>query len=452
MDIDAKTKLGATAKVELLLWRTDPDELNRWRRRFLLTARVAFALGRDLTRGDLNLWAMSLVYTTLLAMVPLLAISFSILKGFGAHNQIEPMLLNMLEPLGEMGAEISRRIVEFVGRMQVGVLGSLGFALLFYTVVSLMQKIERAFNRVWHVRIERNLAQRFRDYISVLVIGPVLVFTAMGMSATVMNASVIESLAAIEPMGTVLRYAGRLLPFAMIVGAFTFMYAFVPNTKVDIKAAFIGGLISGVIWNSVGWAFASFIIGSAKYTAIYSTFATLIFFMIWIYVAWLILLIGVSIAFYTQNPAFAFGPDRNRQLSPRGRDALAVAILGAVANRYYRAEDAWSLDRLSDHLKQRSDNVAEVLEVLDEVNLLKASADEPPTYLPARAFDEIKVGEALREFRNVGLSGPTGSGIGSAATTLVEKAEEAAASDLNDFSLKEFGLRLADRADKAAEN
>lgn len=451
MNIDAKTNRRATAQVEGLLWRTDPADLSGWRRRLLLTARIAFALGRDLTRGDLNLWAMSLVYTTLLAMVPLLAISFSILKGFGAHNAIEPMLLEMLAPLGEKGVEISQRIVEFVENMKVGVLGSLGFAMLFYTVVSLMQKIERAFNRVWHVRIERSFAQRFRDYISVLVIGPVLVFTAMGISATVMNASVVESLAAIEPMGTVLRYAGRLLPFAMIVGAFTFMYAFIPNTKVDIKAAFTGGLISGVIWNSVGWAFASFIIGSAKYTAIYSTFATLIFFMIWIYVAWLILLIGVSIAFYTQNPAFAFGPDRNRQLSQRGRDVLAVAVLGAVAMRYYREEGAWSLDRLSDHLQQRSDNVAEIVEVLSEVKLLKASADEPPTYLPARAFDDIAVSEALREFRDVGLAGPKISAIGSAAAALVERAEEAAASGLNDLSLKEFGLGLDARENKAAE-
>lgn len=451
MNIDAKTKRGATAQVERLLWRTDPAELGDWRRRLLLVARIAFALGRDLTRGDLNLWAMSLVYTTLLAMVPLLAISFSILKGFGAHNAIEPMLLEMLAPLGEKGVEISQRIVEFVENMKVGVLGSLGFAMLFYTVVSLMQKIERAFNRVWHVRIERSLAQRFRDYISVLVIGPVLVFTAMGISATVMNASVVEGLAAIEPMGTLLRYAGRLLPFAMIVGAFTFMYAFIPNTKVDIRAAFTGGLISGVIWNSVGWAFASFIIGSAKYTAIYSTFATLIFFMIWIYVAWLILLIGVSIAFYAQNPAFAFGPDRNRRLSPRGRDALAVAVLGAVATRYYREEDAWSLHRLSDHLKQRSDNVAEIIEVLGEIKLLKASADEPPTYLPARAFDEISVGEALREFRDVGLAGPNTSGIGSAATALLERAEGAAAGGLDNLSLKEFGLGQDDLENKAAE-
>jgi membrane protein len=450
MNIDPKASQKVGARLQKLLWRTDPAELDGWRRNLLLGSRVTFAIGRDLVRGELNLWAMSLVYTTLLALVPLLAISFSVLKGFGAHNAIEPLLLEMLTPLGDQGIEISRRIIEFVENMKVGVLGSIGFAMLFYTVVSLMQKIERAFNKVWHVRISRSFAQRFRDYLSVLVIGPVLVFSAMGMSATIMNASVVESLAAMQPLGTILHYLGRLLPFAMIVGAFTFMYAFIPNTKVDIRAAFTGGLISGVMWNSIGWIFASFIVGSAKYTAIYSAFATLIFFMIWIYIAWLILLIGVSIAFYTQNPAFAFGPDSNRNLSPHGRDALALAVLGAVAQRYFRQEGSWSLEQLSEHLQQRSDNVADVVSVLDEIGILKASADEPATYLPARPFDELTVGECLLEFRKVGLTGPAGAGIGSAATSLLSEAEEAAAGRLRDISLKEFGLgQRADIEDAA---
>ena len=98
--------------------------------------------------GQLTLRAMSLVYTTILSLVPLLAISFSILKGFGVHNQVEPMLLNLLAPLGNKGVEITERIVGFVDNVKVGVLGSLGFVLLFYTVVSLMQKIERTFNYV----------------------------------------------------------------------------------------------------------------------------------------------------------------------------------------------------------------------------------------------------------------------------------------------------------------
>ena len=121
----------------------------------LRVLRVSYALIRDLREGQLTLRAMSLVYTTILSLVPLMAISFSILKGFGVHNQVEPVLLNLLAPLGDKGVEISERIVGFMDNVKVGVLGSLGFVLLFYTVVSLMQKIERAFNYVWQIKTER---------------------------------------------------------------------------------------------------------------------------------------------------------------------------------------------------------------------------------------------------------------------------------------------------------
>ncbi len=286
-----------------LLWHTDANQLPKWRGLALRATRIAYALVRDMREGQLTLRAISLVYTTILSLVPLLAISFSILKGFGVHNQVEPMLLNLLAPLGNKGVEITERIVGFVDNVKVGVLGSLGFVLLFYTVVSLMQKIERAFNYVWQIKSERSMGQRFRDYISVLVVGPSLVFASVGITASVMPPSAVEALSAIEPFSTLVELVGRILPYMMIMAAFAFMYMFIPNTRVQLRPALIGGLVAGLLWNSVGWAFASFVVSSAKHTAIYSTFATLVFFLIWLYLGWLILLIGSNIAFYVQYPA-----------------------------------------------------------------------------------------------------------------------------------------------------
>jgi len=144
-------------------------------------------LVRDLVDGQLTLRAMSLVYTTLLSIVPLLALSFSVLKAFGVHNQIQPMLLRFLEPLGENGAEIAHNIIEFIQRMNVGVLGAVGLVLLLYTAISLMQKIEESLNYIWHVHRPRPLADRFSRYLSVLLVGPILVFSALGITATVMR-------------------------------------------------------------------------------------------------------------------------------------------------------------------------------------------------------------------------------------------------------------------------
>jgi membrane protein len=413
---------------------------------YIIALRTVIALARDLVRGDLTLWAMSLVYTTLLSLVPLLAISFSILKGFGVHNQIEPMLYELLAPLGEKSVEITERIIGFVENVKVGVLGSLGFALLFYTVISLMQKIERAFNRAWRVGRERSLGQRFRDYLSVLVIGPVAMFTAVGVSATVMNASVVESLAAIEPLGDIIKVAGRLVPFAMIVGVFTFMYAFIPNTQVRIRPALAGGLVSGVLWYSIGWIFAAFVVGAGKYTAIYSTFATLILFMIWLYLGWLILLIGSSIAFYVQNPKYALGQTSRNGLVQRDRETIGLAIMALVAERFYRQGPAWSLASLAAMLRIRSDQIDNVVSDLEGSGLLKATADQPPGFLPGRPMEETSVAHVLTALRGQGSEVlPADAPWAASVLDLVGRTDRYLEANFQDISLKQLG-RLIHKA------
>ncbi len=144
-----------TARLTQLVWNDELSVLPWWQAVPLRWVRTVWLLGRELTDGQLTMRAMSLVYTTLLSLIPLLAVSFSVLKAFGVHNQIEPVLLNLLEPLGTKGVEITATIIGFVENMKVGVLGAVGLGLLLYTVVSLMQKVEESFNYIWHVSQHR---------------------------------------------------------------------------------------------------------------------------------------------------------------------------------------------------------------------------------------------------------------------------------------------------------
>ena len=140
---------------------------------------------------------MGLVYTTLLSIVPLLALSFSVLKAFGVYNQIQPMLLNFLLPLGEKGEEIAQSIVQFIEKTNVGVLGTVGLVLLVYTSISLMQKIEESLNYIWHIPRPRPIGERLSRYLSLLMVGPILVFSALGITATVLNIEMVRDLLAI---------------------------------------------------------------------------------------------------------------------------------------------------------------------------------------------------------------------------------------------------------------
>lgn len=153
-------------RLDTALWQARPQRLPPWRWRGLRAARVLYVLIRDLLSGELTLRAMGLVYTTLVSLVPLLAVSFSVLKAFGVHNQLEPTLAAFLAPLGARGDEITRRIMEFIDNVYVGVLGAAGLGLLIYTVVSVMQKIEESFNFIWHVSQPRGFGERFSRYLS----------------------------------------------------------------------------------------------------------------------------------------------------------------------------------------------------------------------------------------------------------------------------------------------
>ena len=377
------------------LWLIDTTHMPLIKKYGIGLFRVSYVLFRELSSGMLNLRAMSLVYTTLLSLVPLIAVSFSVLKGFGVHNQIEPLLQNFVAPLGPNGAEIVEKILQFVENMQVGILGSLGLALLLYTVISLIQKIESAFNYVWHTDGKRSLARRFSDYLSVLMIGPVLVFSAIGITATITNHSIVQSIIAIEPFGSLIIFIGQMLPYLFVVAAFTFIYMFVPNTRVNFKSALVGALVGGILWQTSGVIFASFVAGSTKYTAIYSGFAILILFMIWLYLNWLILLFGAHVAYLHQHPD-QIRPDRTRMvLSGYHREYLTLTIMSLIATHYYNDKERWTSDALVEHLAIPADTLFELIEILEQANLIVETNDTPPAYVPAHDPASITIDKIL---------------------------------------------------------
>ena len=176
------------------LWAPESVEAGgRLRAAGVRALRIAHCVIRDLATGEITLQAMSLVYTTLLALVPLLAVSFSVLKAFGVHDRAEPILLDFLQPLGERGQDLTTEIVDWVERLDVGVLGGLGVAFLIYSVFSLIQKIETAFNQAWHVSQRQRFMKRFGDYVSMILLGPVLIFAAVSTVAQVLKTQLATS-------------------------------------------------------------------------------------------------------------------------------------------------------------------------------------------------------------------------------------------------------------------
>ncbi|MGE0347885.1 YhjD/YihY/BrkB family envelope integrity protein [Hydrogenophaga sp.] len=404
-------------------------------------ARTVLILGRDLAFGQLTLRAMGLVYTTLLSIVPLLALSFSVLKAFGVTNQIQPMLLNLLAPLGEKGGEIALRITGFIANMNVGVLGAVGLALLLYTSVSLIQKIEESLNFIWHAPRARPLGERFTRYLTVLMVGPILVFSALGATATVMNIELVRGLMEVDVLSQLAQALSRLVPYLLITAAFTFIYLFMPNTRVRLLPALVGGAVGGIAWQTAGWAFALFIASSNNYAAIYASFAILILFMIWLYLSWLVLLFGASVAFYLQHPEYLYMRGGEPRLSNRMRELLALSIMERVARSFMHGEAAPSQDALTQHLKVPGHVLMVVLDALERKELVVATADEPCGYLPSRSPDRIPLAEVLEAVRAAdedGFLSPSAVPTPAAVDGLLMQLQQASATALAGKSLHDL--------------
>ena len=390
-------------RLENELWERPLDTLPLWHRAVVALGRLVIAVVRDLASGQLTLRAMSLVFTTLLAFVPLIAVSFSVLKGFGVHNLLEPTLENFLAPLGERADEITANVINFVENIEVGVLGAVGMAFLLYTAVSLVQKIEEAFNFTWNVGRQRTLVRKLSDYFSVILIGPLLVFLALGITATLASTDVFQALVEIEPFGTLHRWGTRMLPLVLVIVAFAFVYMVMPNTRVRMGPALFGAVVAGIAWETLGHLFARFVVTSTNYAAIYSGFAILLLFMVWLYLSWLMLLTGSSIAFYRQYPEYLARGGRTRSvLAPAQRERLALAISALVTSAYDRGEAPPDRDDICRRLGIPMETIVRTLGALEAAGVLRATRAEPPGFVPARPPARISLKAVLDAVRYEG--------------------------------------------------
>jgi membrane protein len=381
-------------------WLFEPPESLIGRPLWKLTRilRYPYALIRDITRGDLTLRAMSLVYTTLLSVVPIIALSFSVLKGLGYHRELEPILYSFLEPLGDRGYELTAQIMGFVDNVKGGVLGSLGLMFLLYTLITTVEKVEEAFNFVWRVEKPRSFGRRFSEYVSVMVVGPAVIVTALGLIAALASTSFMQSMSHYRPFDTILLVLSAITPYLLVSAVFTFMYGFVPNTKVRLRAALIGGVSAGAAWAFSGMVFARFVAGSTGTMVIYAGFAIVIVALIWLYVSWLILLLGAQLAFYVQNPQY-LRPGRGLiTLNSSLRERVALSIMYLIVNDYRTAQHSWTTNRIAEHLELPGAALSPIVDALERRKLLLAAEDD--TWVPARDPHSIELADVLDAVRH----------------------------------------------------
>jgi membrane protein len=362
-------------------------------------------------RGDvLSLQAMGLTYSTLLSLVPFLAVMFSVLKAFGVQNGLEPFLAQLLQPLGNAAAEVTSSIIKFVENIRVGILGGAGVAMLFYTVVTLVAKIEDALNQIWRLPHSRSWSQRVTAYLSVILVGPVMVFTALTLTASAQSYWLVERLFEIGFVSYLFTLTTSVMPFVLLCATFTFLYKFIPYTKVRLSSALVGGATAGILWQLVGTAFAAFVANSARYAAVYSTFAIVIVFLIWLYTGWLIFLIGAEVTYFHQHPSAFVYEALTGGRGYRFQEWLALSALVEIARRHSSDEPPWEQTELAARFGVSS--LGNLIDEFVRCGILLRSA-EPEGVSLARPAENVLVkeildivgGSTMPEVKNAGAIG-----------------------------------------------
>jgi membrane protein len=277
---------------------------------------------------------------------------------------------------------------------------------LIVTVLSLIQKVEEACNYVWQVERTRSFARRVSEYLSILLIGPVLMVAALALIASITSSALVNRISAIEPFGSTIIALGRLGPFFLVIFTFTFIYGFVPNTRVRPSAAIAGGVTAGILWTLTGKLFASFVATSTNYTAIYSGFAIGVVALIWVYLSWLILLLGADVAFYYQHPLMLRTGRKQRHPGHIHRERLALAIMYLVASDFAHSKPDWTVAKLAARFGMSGHQLAEVAAALRRAGLLVETEDA--RLVPARDLTRITLVDVLAAVRHDADSRATG--------------------------------------------
>ena len=281
-----------------------------------------FLYNNDLLR------ASALTYTVALSIVPILALAFSVVKGFGGSERLRPLV----EQYMGLGAS-SSQLMGYVENVNAAALGSAGGAFLLLTVISTMSTVEAALNTIFNVPQSRSYFRKFSDYLSVLFTVPLLIVAALGVTA-MLSVRISQ-----------FPFVTELLPYLFVWAGFFFLFVFFPYTKVRYVPALIGSFVTAVLFQLAQWGYVRFQVGVANYRAIYGAMATLPIFLVWIYIAWAVILFGAELTAAVQRG------DVPPMLGPMSPDFLYSAtmhILVRLADRAYHAGDdvtSWTLAR-----------------------------------------------------------------------------------------------------------
>ncbi|GAB4156461.1 MAG: YihY/virulence factor BrkB family protein [Planctomycetota bacterium] len=390
------------------IWRVRADSLPRLKSMGINQLRVLVLSIRGFIEDKCYLRASALTYYCVLSIVPVAALAFGIAKGFGFAGLLETKLYEVFQGQDD----VAKWIVEFsnslLEKTKGGIIAGLGVVVLFWTTIKLLAEIESAFNAIWGVNKDRTFIRKFSDYISIIVVCPVLFIVAGALNVFLSGYwEQMEQTASFAASFSLLINAIlALIPIFLIWGSLVFIYVFMPNTHVKFSAAVVPGIIAGTLFLIVQRIYIETQVFVNSYGAIYGSFAALPLFLIWLQASWTVVLLGAELSFAYQNvTTYEFEPDCLR-VSPSYKRLLTIRIVHYVVKKFAAGEQPPSDSEIASALEMPVRLVRQILGDLVTAKVLneaKIPEDELLRYQPSTDISKITVAHVLASLDSVGF-------------------------------------------------
>jgi membrane protein len=437
------------------IWATSLEDAPWGRRLVYRLCRTVYATVRGIVDKQLTVRAASLTYYSVLSVVPFLAFAFSILKGFGVYGRlmrdsVRPALEHTFAGNKSLLQAIDQMLV-FVEHTNVSGLSIVGVLLLGYTSISMLSSVETTFNSIWEVRRPRRPLRKVTDYTTMMVVGPLLIMGAIAFSTAAQNSRVIEELRHSWLSGIV-NFTFGLTSLVLVTCALIALYGIMPNARTHFASVLVGGVVAGLLWQGLLVLHVKFQVGVAKYNALYSGFAALPIFLVWLDLSWIIVLVGAQLAASHQYERRFKNQVRAQHVDQELKESLAVAVAAAVGRRFIEGRPPVTALELAEALEAPPPAVEQVLDALVRAGLLVRVAEAgEPGYDPARDVDTVHVAELEGAVRYdpsaAALKEALEHAVGAELGALLRSRHAEPTKDLGAVTLREIALQSDVRID-----
>lgn len=386
------------------IWRVREDEVSKPRGILYNMLKIAILSVREFTQGGVINKASALTYSTLLSIIPILAILFAIARGFGFANILEDLLRNGLQSYSQAAEIILSFVDSYLSHTKSGVFIGIGLVMLFYTIFLLTNNIELTFNSIWQVKKPRSFSRKMTDYFSMILLVPILIILSVGIS--IFMSTMVKNIEEYVLLAPIIKFLVKLSPFVLTWGMFTALYIFIPNTKVKFKFAILPGILAGTGFQLFQYLYIGSQIWVSKYNAIYGSFAAIPMFLLWTQISWSICLYGAQLCYVAQNLRnFSFSND-TKNISRRYHDFLCIVIMSLICKRFQTTDSPYTAEELSDEHKIPIRLTKNILYELQDLQMIYETQSndeqETPAYLPSIDINRMNVSMLLSKLDQTG--------------------------------------------------